>query len=190
MRSIWPRGPVPGATASGSPTSAGRSPSAARASGLLLPQCGTRPWTSSTGSGSPAATPVIAARILKEIRARLGFLKSVGLPYLTLSRAAATLSGGEAQRNPAGDPDRLQPDGRPLYPGRALHRPAPAGQRQAHRHPQAAAGLGNTLLVVEHDEDTMRAADYIVDVGPARASTAARSWPPGLWRTSWPSPGA
>ena len=82
----------------------------------------------------------IADRILKEIKNRLGFLQSVGLQYLTLSRAAATLSGGESQRIRL--PDRQQPHGGALYPGRALHRPAPAGQRQAAGHPQAPAGPG------------------------------------------------
>ena len=87
--------------------------------------------------------------------------------YLTLSRAAATLSGGESAAHPPGHADRLVADGRALYPRRAVHRPAPARQRQAARHAAASLrDLGNTLIVVEHDEDTMRAADYIVDIGP------------------------
>ena len=80
---------------------------------------------------------MIAQPILREIVARLGFLQSVGLQYLTLSRAAATLSGGESQRI------RLATQiGRPLYPGRALHRPAPARQRQAAGDPPPSARSG------------------------------------------------
>ena len=74
-----------------------------------------------------ATQQIIAAQILKEIDSRLTFLDSVGLSYLTLSRAAGTLSGGEGAAYPAGDADRLQLDGRALHPGRTLHRPAPAG---------------------------------------------------------------
>ena len=74
---------------------------------------------------------LIADRILKEIRSRLGFLKSVGLGYLTLARSAGTLSGGESQRIRLATQIGSQPDGGAVYSGRALHRPAPAGQRQA-----------------------------------------------------------
>ena len=114
-------------------------------------------------SGSDA---VIAAQILKEIRARLGFLKSVGLPYLTLSRAAATLSGGEAQRIRLATQIGSSLMG-VLY---ILDEPS-IGLHQRDNDKLLATlkdlrDLGNTLLVVEHDEDTMRAADYIVDVGP------------------------
>ena len=69
--------------------------------------------------------------------------------------------------HPAGNPDRFRSGGRGLHPGRAQHRPAPAGQRQAAKDPVASAGSGQQRdLVVEHDEDTMRAADCIVDIGP------------------------
>ena len=104
--------------------------------------------------------------MLKEIRARLGFLKSVGLPYLTLSRAAATLSGGEAQRIRLATQIGSSLMG-VLY---ILDEPS-IGLHQRDNDKLIATlkrlrDLGNTLLVVEHDEDTMRAADYIVDVGP------------------------
>ena len=70
----------------------------------------------------------IARAILKEIRERLGFLNNVGLEYLTLSRNAGTLSGGESQRIRLAQPDRLGPHRRPLRARRTLHRPAPARQ--------------------------------------------------------------
>ena len=109
---------------------------------------------------------VIADQILKEIRARLGFLQSVGLPYLTLSRTAATLSGGEAQRIRLATQIGSSLMG-VLY---ILDEPS-IGLHQRDNEKLIATlkrlrDLGNTLLVVEHDEDTMRAADYIVDIGP------------------------
>ncbi len=108
----------------------------------------------------------IAERILKEIRERLGFLHSVGLQYLTLSRAAATLSGGESQRIRLATQIGSSLMG-VLY---ILDEPS-IGLHQRDNDMLLATmkrlrDLGNTLLVVEHDEDTMRAADYIVDVGP------------------------
>ena len=108
----------------------------------------------------------IADQVLREIRARLGFLNSVGLPYLTLSRAAATLSGGEAQRIRLATQIGSSLMG-VLY---ILDEPS-IGLHQRDNDKLIATlkrlrDLGNTLLVVEHDEDTMRAADYIVDVGP------------------------
>ena len=108
----------------------------------------------------------IADQVLREIRARLGFLQNVGLPYLTLSRAAATLSGGEAQRIRLATQIGSSLMG-VLY---ILDEPS-IGLHQRDNDKLIATlkrlrDLGNTLLVVEHDEDTMRAADYIVDVGP------------------------
>ena len=112
----------------------------------------------------------IGDQILKEIRARVGFLQEVGLEYLTLSRGTASLSGGEAQRI------RLATQiGSGLVgvayildePSIGLH------QRDNDKLLKALMNLkdlGNTLIVVEHDEDTMRAADYIVDIGPAAGS--------------------
>ncbi len=109
---------------------------------------------------------LIADLILKEIRSRLGFLKSVGLEYLTLSRSAATLSGGESQRIRLATQIGSSLMG-VLYildePSIGLH------QRDNDKLLQTLRDLrdqGNTLIVVEHDEDTMRAADYVIDVGP------------------------
>ncbi|MGM9607793.1 MAG: excinuclease ABC subunit UvrA [Oscillospiraceae bacterium] len=109
---------------------------------------------------------LIAERILKEIKTRLGFLQSVGLEYLTLSRAAATLSGGESQRIRLATQIGSSLMG-VLY---ILDEPS-IGLHQRDNDKLLATlkelrDLGNTLLVVEHDEDTMRAADYIVDIGP------------------------
>ena len=109
---------------------------------------------------------MIAAQILKEIKNRLGFLRSVGLQYLTLSREAGSLSGGESQRIRLATQIGSSLMG-VLYildePSIGLH------QRDNDKLLQTLKelrDLGNTLLVVEHDEDTMRAADYIIDVGP------------------------
>ena len=109
---------------------------------------------------------LIAERILKEIKERLGFLQSVGLQYLTLSRAAATLSGGESQRIRLATQIGSSLMG-VLYildePSIGLHQRDNDKLLATLKHLR---DLGNTLLVVEHDEDTMRAADYIVDIGP------------------------
>ena len=109
---------------------------------------------------------MIAERILKEIRARLGFLSSVGLEYLTLSRSAATLSGGESQRIRLATQIGSSLMG-VLYildePSIGLHQRDNDKLLETLRHLR---DIGNTLIVVEHDEDTMRAADYIIDVGP------------------------
>ena len=109
---------------------------------------------------------LIADRILKEIKNRLGFLQSVGLQYLTLSRAAATLSGGESQRIRLATQIGSSLMG-VLYildePSIGLHQRDNDMLLATMKHLR---DLGNTLLVVEHDEDTMRAADYIIDVGP------------------------
>ena len=109
---------------------------------------------------------MIAGRILKEINSRLGFLISVGLDYLTLSRAAGTLSGGEAQRIRLATQIGSSLVG-VLYildePSIGLH------QRDNAKLIDTLKGMrdiGNTLIVVEHDEETMLSADYIVDIGP------------------------
>ncbi len=108
----------------------------------------------------------IADRILREIKSRLGFLQSVGLQYLTLSRSAATLSGGESQRIRLATQIGSSLMG-VLYildePSIGLHQRDNDMLLDTMKHLR---DLGNTLLVVEHDEDTMRAADYIVDIGP------------------------
>ena len=109
---------------------------------------------------------LIAARILKEIKSRLGFLQSVGLQYLTLNRAAASLSGGESQRIRLATQIGSSLMG-VLYildePSIGLHQRDNDKLLATLKHLR---DLGNTLLVVEHDEDTMRQADYIVDIGP------------------------
>ena len=109
---------------------------------------------------------LIADSIIKEIDSRINFLENVGLGYLTLSRSAATLSGGESQRIRLATQIGSALSG-VLYildePSIGLH------QRDNEKLLTSLKGLrdlGNTLIVVEHDEDTMRAADYIVDIGP------------------------
>ena len=108
----------------------------------------------------------IAEQILKEIRSRLGFLASVGLQYLTLARAAGTLSGGEAQRIRLATQIGASLMG-VLYildePSIGLHQRDNDKLLATLKHLR---DLGNTLIVVEHDEDTMRAADHIIDIGP------------------------
>ena len=112
-----------------------------------------------------AQQELIGSQILKEIRARVGFLIDVGLDYLSLSRATGTLSGGEAQRI------RLATQIGSGLVGVCYILDEPSiGLHQRDNDKLLATlknlrDLGNTLIVVEHDEDTMRAADYIVDVG-------------------------
>ncbi len=113
---------------------------------------------------------IVAEQIVREIRSRLRFLMDVGLQYLTLSRAAATLSGGESQRIRLATQSGSSLMG-VLYildePSIGLH------QRDNDKllmTLKRLRDLGNTLIVVEHDEDTMRAADFIVDVGPGAGS--------------------
>ena len=113
---------------------------------------------------------LVAQQIIREIKSRLCFLKDVGLQYLTLSRAASTLSGGESQRIRLATQIGSSLMG-VLYildePSIGLH------QRDNDKlliTLKRLRDLGNTLIVVEHDEDTMRAADYIVDVGPGAGS--------------------
>ena len=113
---------------------------------------------------------VIAQQILREIRSRLQFLSVVGLSYLTLSRSAGTLSGGESQRIRLATQIGSSLMG-VLYildePSIGLHQRDNDRLLATLRHLR---DIGNTLIVVEHDEDTMRAADYIVDVGPGAGS--------------------
>lgn len=110
---------------------------------------------------------IIADRIVKEIRTRLGFLQNIGLQYLTLSRNAATLSGGESQRIRLATQIGSSLTG-VLYildePSIGLHQRDNAKLIKTLKYLR---DLGNTLIVVEHDEETMRSADYIIDVGPA-----------------------
>ena len=116
----------------------------------------------------------IAHQILKEIHARLTFLLNVGLDYLTLSRAAGTLSGGEAQRIRLATQIGSGLQG-VLYvldePSIGLHQRDNNRLLATLKHLR---DLGNTLLVVEHDEDTMRAADHIIDIGPGAGANGGR----------------
>src|SRR5260370_10087495 len=116
----------------------------------------------------------IARQILKEIRERLRFLVDVGLDYLTLSRTAATLSGGEAQRIRLATQIGSGLTG-VLYildePSIGLHQ---RDNARLIRTLERLRDLGNTLIVVEHDEETMRAADWIVDMGPGAGEHGGR----------------
>jgi excinuclease ABC subunit A len=124
-------------------------------------------WFTALGGKLTSKQRDIAQRILKEINERLGFLNSVGLEYLTLSRASATLSGGESQRIRLASQIGSGLTG-VLYvldePSIGLH------QRDNDRllaTLERLRDLGNTVLVVEHDEDAIRHADYLIDMGPA-----------------------
>ena len=118
------------------------------------------------GAGRPGLDPEIAKPILKEVTDRLRFLVDVGLDYLTLDRSAATLSGGEAQRIRLATQIGSRLVG-VLYildePSIGLHQRDNARLLATLKELR---DLGNTVLVVEHDEETMRAADYVVDLGP------------------------
>ena len=118
---------------------------------------------------------MIAAQILKEIRQRLGFLRDVGLDYLTLSRAAATLSGWRGTAHTSGHSDRFR---RWWAWSTYLDEPS-IGLHQRDNDRllgtlKSLRDIGNTLIVVEHDEDTMRAADWIVDIGPGAGENGGR----------------
>ena len=124
---------------------------------------------------------MVAEQIVKEIKSRLQFLTDVGLSYLTLSRSAGTLSGGESQRIRLATQIGSSLMG-VLYildePSIGLHQRDNDKLLGTLKHLR---DLGNTLIVVEHDEDTMRAADFIVDVGPGAGShggeiVAAERW--------------
>ncbi len=113
---------------------------------------------------------LIAGRILKEIRDRLRFLQAVGLGYLTLDRASASISGGEGQRIRLATQIGSQLRG-VLYvldePSIGLH---PRDNQKLLDTLQRLRDIGNTVIVVEHDEDTMRRADYLIDLGPGAGS--------------------
>jgi excinuclease ABC subunit A len=123
-------------------------------------------WVNSLPDILSEKQKTIAYQILKEIRARLGFLVNVGLDYLTLNRSASSLSGGEAQRIRLATQIGSQLMG-VLYildePSIGLH---PRDNKRLIETLLRLRDLGNTVLVVEHDEETMRAADFIVDLGP------------------------
>ena len=131
-----------------------------------LPVEGEEPEEGRAPAPGPVLAAAIAGPILKEVQERLGFLLNVGLDYLTLGRSAETLSGGEAQRIRLATQIGSRLVG-VLYildePSIGLH------QRDNHRLLETLKrlrDLGNTVIVVEHDEDTIRAADFIVDLGP------------------------
>ena len=119
---------------------------------------------------------MIAERVVKEVNARMKFLLDVGLDYLTLNRSAGTLAGGEAQRIRLASQIGSGLVG-VLYvldePSIGLHQ---RDNRKLIDTLIRLRDLGNTVIVVEHDEDTIRIADHVVDIGPGPASTAARSW--------------
>ena len=116
----------------------------------------------------------IARQVLKEIGSRLGFLVDVGLDYLTIDRTSCHAVRRRGPAHPPRHADRLEPGRRALHPRRADHRPAPEGQRQADRHAVRLRDIGNTLIVVEHDEETIRTADWVVDIGPRRRRARRR----------------
>ena len=124
------------------------------------------PWLETFVADLSSVQKLIAGELLKEIRARLGFLLNVGLHYLTLDRGAPTLSGGEAQRIRLAGQIGSGLVG-VLYildePSIGLH---PRDNERLLRSLERLRDMGNTVLVVEHDEETMRAADYLVDFGP------------------------
>ena len=117
---------------------------------------------------------MVADRILREMNSKLGFLRDVGLEYLTLSRGAATLSGGEAQRIRLASQIGSGLMG-VLYvldePSIGLHQRDNGKLLNTMRHLR---DLGNTLIVVEHDEETLRSADYLVDIGPGAGEHGGR----------------
>ena len=124
------------------------------------------PWFNDYEQTISTTSKVVAGELLKEIRARLGFLLNVGLHYLTLDRQAPSLSGGEAQRIRLASQIGSGLVG-VLYvldePSIGLH---PRDNARLLASLERLRDMGNTVLVVEHDEDTMRAADYLVDFGP------------------------
>ena len=133
-------------------------------------------WTFSRPLHLSEKEQQIARLILHEIEERLGFLVNVGLDYLMLSRAAGTLSGGEAQRIRLATQIGSRLTG-VLYildePSIGLH------QRDNDLLIDSLKNMrdiGNTLIIVEHDEDTMIAADYLIDIGPVQAFMAVKLW--------------
>ncbi|WP_119458776.1 excinuclease ABC subunit UvrA [Rhodospirillaceae bacterium SYSU D60014] len=150
----------------------------AEISAMSIAQAGA--WFAELNDGLTEKQREIAYRILKEINERLGFLNSVGLDYLTLDRASATLSGGESQRIRLASQIGSGLTG-VLYvldePSIGLHQRDNARLLDTLRHLR---DLGNTVLVVEHDEDAIRAADYLIDMGPAAGAHGGRVIAAGL----------
>ena len=127
----------------------------------------------SNGTMLSGREQIIAKQILKEIAARLGFLEDVGLDYLSVDRASGTLSGGESQRIRLATQIGSGLMG-VLYicdePTVGLH---PADDSRLIKTLERLRNLGNTIVVVEHDEAMMRAADWIIDMGPGAENTVA-----------------
>ncbi len=134
----------------------------------------TQEWATKLGKKLNARQKAISERILKEIVERLNFLVNVGLDYLTLNRSAATLSGGEAQRIRLATQVGSRLVG-VLYvldePSIGLH---PRDNKRLLETLKGLRDLGNTVLVVEHDDETIRTADWIVDLGPAAGEHGGR----------------
>ncbi|MCF6277834.1 MAG: excinuclease ABC subunit UvrA [Anaerolineales bacterium] len=132
-----------------------------------LPVADTLKWVQSLNKKLNKRQKLIAERIFKEIQSRLGFLVDVGLDYLTLNRSAGSLSGGEAQRIRLATQVGSRLVG-VLYvldePSIGLH---PRDNARLLRTLEGLRDLGNTVIVVEHDDETMRTADWILDLGPA-----------------------
>ena len=110
-----------------------------------------------------------------------------GLDYLTLDRTSDAVRAVRPSGSASRPASARRAHGRPLHPRRTVHRAAPARQRQVDRDADRLRDLGNTVLVVEHDEETIRTADWVVDIGPGAGSTAGRSSPTGHSRRCWPS---
>ena len=131
-----------------------------------LPVTSALDWMEQLGDRISAREVAIAGQVIKEIRARLGFLRDIGLSYLTLDRASATLSGGEAQRIRLATQIGSGLSG-VLYicdePTVGLH---PADDSRLIDTLKRLRDLDNTIIIVEHDEAMMRAADHIIDMGP------------------------
>ena len=169
VRGLHARGAVPDLP--GHPAQA-RDPGRHRRAAARSPSCaalsiGDARRLAARAASSTDREKLIGERVLKEINARLGFLRRrrPALPVARPRRGDAGRRRGAA--HPAGHPDRLRPGRRALRPRRAVDRAAPARQPPADRDPgPAASDLGNTLIVVEHDEDTIRTADWVVDIGP------------------------
>ena len=127
----------------------------------------------------------IAGKIVKEIgdRLQLSGRCRAGLPVAGPQRG--DLVGRRGAAYPSGQPDRLRTGRRHVHPRRAVDRPASARQSAPAQHADQLRDLGNTVIVVEHDEEAIAAADYVLDIGPGPASTAGRSSPRARRPTSW-----
>jgi excinuclease ABC subunit A len=123
---------------------------------------------------------------LKEIRERLGFLVNVGLDYLTLDRHAGIAFRRRVAAHPAGDADRVRAGGRALHSRRTEHRLHQRDNDKLIATLERLRDLGNTVIVVEHDEETIRTADHVIDLGPGAGvhggEIVAQGTPKQIWR--------